>query len=75
MGERMTSVRLRGEQTGTGWAEYGRKTRSEMIAILRERARRDRELAERILAAPDEDFLVETYVGVIVQRGLLEVES
>jgi hypothetical protein len=39
-----------------------------MIAIIRDHARRDKEAAEAILAAPDEAFTVETYVGVHVRR-------
>lgn len=68
MSDRMTSIYLASLCRGRGWAEWGRKTPAEMIAIIRDHARRDKEAAEAILAAPDEAFTVETYVGVHVRR-------
>ncbi len=68
MSERMTSVHLPSLGPGSGWAEYGRKGRAEMIYLLRRRAQIQKEEAERILAAPDEEFEVATYLGKIVER-------
>lgn len=68
MSERMTAVTVKGVPAGFGIAEYGRRPRSEMIETLRRVARRDLEAAQAILSAPDEAFIVETYVGVNVQR-------
>lgn len=73
MSERMTSVRLRSQAHGTGWAEWGRKSRPQMIAILRAKAERDKARAEAILAATDEEFIVETYLGPIAERNREEV--
>lgn len=68
MSERMTDVYLPGLPGGSGRAEYGLKSPAEMIAILRADAEREKRNAEAILAARDEDFTVETYVGVFVKR-------
>ena len=69
MGERMTSVHLPGMRHGAGVAEYGRKTPAEMVAMLRKYAEANKAEAEQILAATDEEFRVETYTGVWVQRN------
>lgn len=68
MSERMTSIHLPSLGPGGGWAEYGRKTRAEMIHRYRRMAEIQKEEAERILAAADEDFEVATYLGKIVER-------
>lgn len=64
----MTGIHLPSLGTGSGWAEYGRKTRAEMIHKLRRRAQIQKEEAERILSAADEEFEVATYLGVNVMR-------
>lgn len=64
----MTSVRLAGQSEGRGLAEYGRVSRDEMIEALKKKARRDLADAQAVLDADDRLFIVETYVGVIVQR-------
>ena len=72
MSERMTSVRLDGEGRGmfaAGFADYGRRDPAEMIERLRKIARTERDHAQRILDAADDDFIVETYVGVHVRRN------
>jgi hypothetical protein len=66
----MTAIYLPGLRAA-GWAEYGRKTAAEMIALVRDRARQQQAEAEAeaILAAADADFHVEgTYRGVHVHR-------
>jgi hypothetical protein len=60
--ERMTSISLPG-CVGSGLADWGRKTPAEMIAQYRAYARHLREHADAVLAAPDDAFRVETYVG------------
>lgn len=67
MSERMTAIFLPGEY-GSGLADRGRKTVPEMIATLRAYAAQQKAAYEAILAASDDDFRVETYVGVHVQR-------
>ncbi len=66
MSERMTSIYV---GSGLGFAEYGRKTVPEMIESIRKHAAHLKKEADEILAAADEDFHVETYVGSIVQRN------
>jgi hypothetical protein len=69
MSERMTAINLPG-RFGSGYADWGRKTVPEMIALLRERAELMKRDAEAILAAKDSDFYVCTYRGVHVRRDL-----
>lgn len=70
MSDRMTSVHLNGLPMGAGYAEWGLREPKEMIGYLRQIARQQLLEAEKILAASDEDFRVETYVGVHVRRQL-----
>ena len=67
MAERMTSVVVPGSGH-PGFADYGRQDPAAMIARLREMARSERDAAQRVLDAADEDFVVEIYTGVHVQR-------
>jgi hypothetical protein len=69
MSERMTSITLPGRPTGAGLADWGRRAVPEMIAQIRAKAAHDKAEAEAILAASDEDFRVDTYTGVHVQRN------
>jgi hypothetical protein len=68
MSERMTSVHLPSLGHGSGLAHYGRQEPQVMIRRMRRNAEIAKEDAERILAAADEDFVVETYLGVHVQK-------
>lgn len=68
MAERMTSVYLPSLGRGGGWQEHGRQNRDYMIRRLRRNAEIAKEEAERILTASDDEFVVETYLGSIVQR-------
>ena len=67
MAARMTSIELPG-LFGSGLAEWGRKTPAEMIERYRSYAQSQIDLYAAILAAPDEDYRIETYRGVHVQR-------
>jgi len=69
MSIRMTSIHLPGLRRGAGIGELGRVPAAEMIAIIRRSAERHKEEAEAILAAADEDFHIETYLGVSVKRN------
>lgn len=60
--ERMTSVHLP-ESKRPGLADWGRKTPEEMITQYRAYALHMREEADKVLAAPDSAFHVETYIG------------
>lgn len=68
MSDRMTSICLPGGSADSGWADYGRKTIPEMLALVRRRAREMRANAEAVLAAADDDFRVATYVGVFRRK-------
>lgn len=61
MSERMTSIHIPGV-SGARFTKSGRKVPSDMIAAIRR-------WAEMVLAASDDDFCVETYVGFNVQRS------
>lgn len=67
MTERMTSVHLP-DHPGYGFQDVGRKHPVDMIQRLRALAERDRAAAQAILDAPDEAFIVDTYLGIHVQR-------
>lgn len=67
MSERLTSIRLLTHRFA-GWAEWGRKTPAEMIAAIRSHAQHQLAEAQAVLAAADEDFYIDTYRGVHVQR-------
>jgi hypothetical protein len=69
MADRMTSIHLPGLASGSGLADWGRQDAATMIAQIRRYALQQKEWAEAILAAADEDFMVNTYVGVHVQRN------
>ena len=65
----MTGIHLPSLGHGGGWQEYGRQTREHMIARYRRNAQIALEEAQRILDAPDEEFVVETYLGPIAMRN------
>ncbi len=68
MSDKMTSIRL--SHMDGGIAEYGHTlTRADMIKSYREHAIYKKRRAEMILEAKDDEFIVEQYVGVIVQRN------
>jgi hypothetical protein len=70
----MTSIRLP-STFGSGVADHGRKTVPEMINLIRSKAEHDRAIANAILAAPDCEFLVETYEGVHVRRNKVALQD
>jgi len=67
MTERFTDCSAPG--TTAGVADYGRKTRPEMIAQYRAFFEHQRDEAERALAVPDEDLVVTTYLGSFVRKN------
>ena len=68
MSDRHTSIIAPGADYG--WAENGRKTRTEMIRHYRKHAQVMLQRAQAILATDDDDFIVETYIGRHVKRDL-----
>lgn len=73
MSDRMTGIHL--PSLGGGWQEYGRQTREHMIARYRRQAQIAKEEAERILAASDDEFVVETYLGKYAMRNREKVDA
>lgn len=67
MADRMTSIRLPGS-LDPGYADWGRKSAEEMVAQYRLYAQLQLDWAKEVLASEDEDFCIDTYVGVHVQR-------
>jgi hypothetical protein len=68
----MTSVRVRGIPCN-GYAENGFHSRKEMIEKIRSNAEHAKKSAESILDAKDDDFIVETFLGLHAQKNLEEV--
>jgi hypothetical protein len=68
MSEILTNCHLRG---AGGLDEWGRFTRAEIIAKTRDMARYEKEKAEKILAARDEDFECKIILGPL-RRKLVE---
>ena len=68
MSDKLTSIRL--ATIDGGFADYGHDlTRYDMIKMYRDHALREKSKAEMVLAAKDDEFIVEQYVGVHVQRN------
>lgn len=74
MSDIMTTVTLPGEGSGNGRADYGRKTRAEMISQIRDGAAHELGVAQRILAAHDDEFIVKIVRGVHVQHFIEELK-
>lgn len=72
MSDRMTSA-YGPKGSGVGFATYGRKTRSEMLALFRSNYQRQLDEAQRALALTDEQIRTTTYVGLFAMRGEEEV--
>lgn len=68
MSDRYTDVCLPSLRYSASLAEHGRREPADMIAMLKALAKRQKEEAEAILAAPSTAFRVETYVGLHVQK-------
>lgn len=78
MSERYTTVRpLDGERAGQGigLTDYGRLTRAEMIAHMRRHYTRQMEQAQYVLNAKDDEFIVETHIGLHARRNVEEVSE
>ena len=75
MSDVMTRINLpKSKSNCSGFMDYGRKSPSEMIEILRGIARRDKEKAEEILSAPNSAFQVDVVLGVCAQHLLKEIQ-
>ena len=70
MSEKMTSITLPGTQ---GFMDWGYKSRAEMIATYRKIAERQKAEAELVIAAADDDFIVEQGYGMHVRRNVVRI--
>lgn len=68
MADRHTSIRA--PDGDFGLADWGRKTRAEMVAQIRATAEGMMEDAQKIMDTKDEDFIVETYTGMHRKRNV-----
>lgn len=71
MSERMTEADAPGV---TGLAEWGRKTRAEMIAAFRRFHQERLDEAMKALALPDDQITTTTYLGPYARRNEQEVK-
>lgn len=71
MSERMTSVHAPGNNSA--YASWGRLTRAEAISEWRRYYEGLRDEAAKALATPDEDLIVETYLGPYAMKNREEV--
>ncbi len=80
MSEKLTSIYLRLEenQTTSGIADFGFKTRQQMIEQYKKHAKFEFEDAKKefnaVMNAKDEDFIVEQYRGPYARKGLKRLE-
>lgn len=71
MSDRLTEVYLPGDHAnGRGVADWGRKSHADMVKMLKEKAAIDKEFAEKILAADNSEFIVNTYVGMHARKNI-----
>lgn len=68
MSDRLTEIHLPGCDH-SGIAEWGRRSKDEMLKQIRKHAETMKRQAEALLSAHDDDFTITTYLGVIVQRN------
>jgi hypothetical protein len=74
MSELMTSIQSPHADRSAGYADWGRKTRAEMIVSLRFIAARNLANAQIILDTPDDEFIVEQYRGAYARSNLKRIE-
>jgi len=67
----MTTIYLKGE--GGGLSDWGYKSRDEMIIQIREHAQWEKDKAEKILSAKDEDFIVEQHLNVHTRKNIVRI--
>ena len=67
MSERMTTIRIDGDD---GWSNYGYLDRKTMIAAYRRQAKEKMAEAWAVLSAKDDDFVVEQHTGFHVRRNI-----
>ena len=72
MSAQMTSVCL-GHGIG-GISDYGYHSRARMIKLIRAYWQGQKEIADKILAAADSDFVVEQHTGIVVRKNIVRLE-
>jgi hypothetical protein len=75
MSEKMTLIRVPGQQSGLGLMLYGEETAEKAIADYRALGARHRAQAEIIENAADEDFQIDVVRGVHVQHHVRTVQQ
>ena len=70
MSEKMTSITLPGTQ---GFMDWGYKGRAEMIATYRKIAESEKAEAELVIAAADDDFIVERHTGIHRRHNIVRI--
>ena len=78
MSDRITRIRTRNPigpapHRVAAISDYGRKTRAEMINIYRAHYQRQIERAQAALTIPDDELIVETYLGPWAMKNKEEV--
>ena len=75
MSKVMTSIVAPSIQQGSsGFADYGRRSRSEMIALYKQFAQERKAEAEAILNTADDDFIVEQFSGEYATRNRKRID-
>jgi hypothetical protein len=70
MSDRMTSITVLGARGMAGVADYGMQTPEAMVRQIRAWADHMRAQVAAIDQTADDDFHIETYVGVLARRNL-----
>lgn len=68
MSEKMTRIKIPGERGGLGLLDWGEKSPSEMISMIRTHFKQNLIDAERMLSYSDDDFQVDIVRGPAVQH-------
>jgi len=69
MSDRITQIEAVGHPNRHGLQEWGAQTRQEMIDKYRAHYQRELEMAQAALAVPDEDLVVETFLGPYAMKN------
>ena len=75
MSDILTEINLPGTRYKGGFADWGRKTPAEMIAMVRRMAQNDLDSAQACLAALDGDFRVTIVRGSLTRRHIKTLQE
>ncbi len=72
----MTVIFLPGEpRSDCGFADYGRKSKDEMLKVIRASAARHREIARKLDEAADHEFQIEVQRGIYVPETIDVIQT